>query len=624
MEKYHHKEINHYINHKQFKKKKKGEKMINKEKKNPLLYLFSKTWLYSVGNRKNVVRYWVMFIIATSIGLFCQPFLMAKIINTIQKESIHANNLMFLFILLGLTLVVDLIFWAIHGPARCIERNNAFKTHLNYRKYLIKGVMTLPMEWHVEHHSGDTIDKIEKGTKALFSFSEDSFEVIYAIVQLIISYCILVYFSRPASYIVLVMVFISCWITMRFDKVMFGQYKELNHYENQISESIFDAVSNISTVIILRVEKLVFSAIVRKVEKPFNLFKYNQRLSETKWFLINMCCTVMTIIVLGVYFWQNVNTVQGILIGNLFLLIRYLERISDLFFQFTRRYGDIIKHKARIMNSEELTQDFRTENFTNHVLPTNWQKLKIENLNFSYHKEGISDLNLENISLSFSKGERIALVGESGSGKTTLLKIMRDLYHPQSLLLSVDEQIISQGFRGISRTISLVPQNPEIFSTTILSNITMGAEYDMEFVRKFTDMACFTDVVESLPKQFDSSIKEKGVNLSGGQQQRLALSRGLLACHDKDIILLDEPTSSIDTANEMKIYQNIFREFCDKTIISSIHRLHLLPLFDHIYFFDNGQIIASGNFDDLLVECFEFQTLWRQYTEHQREKTVTE
>jgi len=583
---------------------------------NPLLYLFGKTWHYSAGNRSRVVWYWIMFIVANAIILFGQPLVMAKIMDVIQKQGIAADNFKVLLGLLILTLVFELIFWSIHGPARCIERCNAFKTRVNYRKYLLKGVMTLPMEWHVDHHSGDTIDKIEKGTNALFSFSEDSFEVIYAIVQLVISYAILAYFSPPAAYIVLGMILISAWITMRFDRVMLSQYKELNRAENNISESVFDAVSNITTVIILRVEKLVFSAIMHKVEKPFDLFKHNQRLNEFKWFLTNVCCTVMTIIVLGVYFWQNIGTAQGVLIGSVYLLIKYLEKISELFFKFTSMYSDILQRKARVMNAEELTKDFKTENFTNHVLPKAWQRLDVNGLNFSYHNEGNGDLHLEDVSLSLACGERIAFVGESGSGKTTFLKIMRDLYHPRSLTLTVDGQNVPGGFGGISRAIALVPQNPEIFATTILENITLGADYNLDFVKHFTDMACFTDVVENLPRKFDSSIKEKGVNLSGGQQQRLALARGLLACHDKDVVLLDEPTSSLDTGTEMKVYRNIFREFRDKTIISSIHRLHLLPLFHRIYVFSDGQIIASGNLSELLAQCPEFQELWQQYHEH--------
>jgi ABC-type multidrug transport system fused ATPase/permease subunit len=273
-------------------------------------------------------------------------------------------------------------------------------------------------------------------------------------------------------------------------------------------------------------------------------------------------------------------------------------------------YSNLVQRKAKVMNAEELTKDFRTENFTNHVLPTNWERLEVKNLSFSYHNWDDAELHLNGVSFSVNRGERTALVGETGSGKTTFLKIMRDLYHPQELTFLVDGQKVSSGFEGISRAITLVQQDPEIFARTIWENITMGAEYDLGFVLKFTDMACFTDVVENLPKKFESSIKEKGVNLSGGQQQRLALSRGLLACHDKDIVLLDEPTSSLDTITEITVYQNIFREFTGKTIISTIHQLHLLPLFDRICVFDKGQIIASGTLTELLTSCPKFVSLW--------------
>lgn len=415
------------------------------------------------------------------------------------------------------------------------------------------------------------------------------------------------------------MVLVSGYITISFDRVLIGKYKQLSRAENKISESVFDAISNITTVIILRVEKLVFSAIMHKVEEPFELQKRSNLLNEIKWFLTSICCATMVVIVLGVYFRQIVNLGQPVMIGSVYLIIQYLGRITNLFFRFNSMYGNFVKLKARVLNSEELSRDFKTENFTNHVLPKAWQRLNVNGLNFSYHNKGNGDLHLEDVSLSLARGERIAFVGESGSGKTTFLKIMRDLYHPRSLQLTVDGQNVLDGFGGISRAIALVPQNPEIFATTILENITLGADYDLEFVQHFTDMACFTDVVEDLPKKFDSSIKEKGVNLSGGQQQRLALARGLLACHDKDVVLLDEPTSSLDTGTEMKVYRNIFREFRNKTIISSIHRLHLLPLFHKIYVFNEGRIIASGNLSELLTQCPEFQELWQQYHEQKQE-----
>jgi len=595
----------------------KNRSRIGKEKRNPLFYLFGKTWQYSSGNRKNIALYWSLFIVGNAFLLIFHPLVMAKVIDVIQKEGVSRNNIVFLFELLSLTLVLDFLFWVFHGPARVIERSNGFKAKANYRKHLLKGVMTLPLDWHSDHHSGDTIDKIEKGTVALYAFSVDSFEVIASVVQLIVSYAMLTYFSRPAALIVLVMIGITVWITTRFDKFLISDYKELNRAENHISESVYDAISNITTVVILRVERLVFEAIGKKIDKPFELFKKNSVRNETKWFLTNMCCTVMTILVLAVYFIQHMSSIQGILIGNVYLLFRYLDKISELFFRFCGMYGDILQRKAKVMNSEILTSDFRQENFTNHVLPENWETIKVDNLNFSYQNGGSVELHLKDVSLTVNRKERIALVGPSGSGKTTLLKIIRNLYHPHEINLSVDGKIISQGFDGISRAIALVPQDPEIFATTIRENITLGAEYSHEMIRKFTDMACFTDVVESLPKGLESSINEKGVNLSGGQRQRLALTRGLLACDDKSVVLLDEPTSSVDIANEKTIYRNLFREFSGKSIISSIHRLHLLPLFDRIYMFDKGRVIGNGTLYELISTCPQFQALWNKYQERE-------
>lgn len=555
-----------------------------------------------------------MFILAIMIDIAFLPFVWATLMNTVQSEGVTTKNFFRLTGILSLTVFGGVGFWVLHGPARVIERANSFKVRKNYRHSLLRGVMTMPMEWHTDHHSGDTIDKINKGTDALFDFAGNSFEVIYGVSQLIISFGMLVYLFPLSAYIVVPTTILTVWIIARIDRVLIEQYKELSRAENKISESVFDSVSNISTVIILRVEKLVFEAIMAKVEKPFQLFRDNNKLNELKWFLTSLCTRFMTASVLLLYFWKTTRGVRTIEVGTLYLLISYLREAGDTYFRFAGIYGDILKNKARVMNSEELTDEFIDESFANHVLPRTWQRLSVEDLSFSYGKPG-DELHLDRISISMRKGERIALVGKTGSGKTTYLKLMRDLYHPQSLKLSVDGFPIPHGFEGISRAIALVPQNPEIFATTILENVTLGAEYSQELIHRYTDVACFTDVVSSLPKGFESSIKEKGVNLSGGQVQRLALSRGLLACHEKDVVLLDEPTSSLDLGTERTVYRNIFREFSGKTIVSSIHRLHLLPMFDTIYVFSKGKIVGSGTLEELLGSCQEFQELWQHQFE---------
>ena len=118
------------------------------------------------------------------------------------------------------------------------------------------------------------------------------------------------------------------------------------------------------------------------------------------------------------------------------------------------------------------------------------------------------------------------------------------------------------------------PQEPEIFENTIEYNITLGLPFEESDILQVCDVAQFTDVIKQLPNGLQSNIQEKGVNLSGGQKQRLALARGVLAARSSQIILLDEPTSSVDPKTEVLIYQQLFKEFEGKAVLSTLHRLH--------------------------------------------------
>jgi len=204
------------------------------------------------------------------------------------------------------------------------------------------------------------------------------------------------------------------------------------------------------------------------------------------------------------------------------------------------------------------------------------------------------------------------LIGESGSGKSTILSVLRGLYPPQSGKIIYKGKELDYGFARLKHNITLIPQDPEIFNNTIEFNITMDLKSTREDLDKSVQMAQFEKVLGRLEKGLDTNVMEKGVSLSGGEKQRLALARGLLAARNSDIILMDEPTSSVDSVNEVKIHENIFKEFKDKTIISSIHRLNLLNKFDYIYMFENGRIIAEGSLNDLMRNP-KFLVMWRKH-----------
>jgi ATP-binding cassette, subfamily B, bacterial len=580
----------------------------------PIIYLSRKLWKYSLGNRRNVILFLILFLFANIVS-FIEPLIIAKIFNIIQLQGVNSENIITILLMLCVFIFLEIAFWIFHGPARFLETANAFLARANYKKYLLEGTMNLPSKWHTNHHSGDTIDKIEKGTQGIYQFGRNTFQIIEALFRLLGSYIALIYFNLHAGYIVLFFVITTLIIVLRFDTYLAKVYRKLHSYDNQIAAKVFDSISNVTTIIILRVENLVSKSLYKKIMEPYSLSLKHKKVSELKWSFVGMSATLMVVLVLGTYIFFTYKSGETVLMGTVYILYEYLRRINSVFFRFAYRYGEIVREQTSVLNAEELSNEFKEKKNLKSVLPKTWSQINIKDLNFSYHSGNNVDLHLDNISLTIKRNQRIAFIGESGSGKTTMLRIMRDLYHPRQATLTVDNIKLKHGFKSISQDIALIPQDPEIFNASIEENITLGVRHRKDYLLKFTNMAQFTNILKRLPKGLNSSIVEKGVNLSGGEKQRLALARGLLACEDKEIVLLDEPTSSVDMRNEVLIYENIFKGFKNKTIVSTIHRLHLLDMFDQVFLFKNGKIIASGTFQELFQKSKEFQKLWEKYNQ---------
>jgi ABC-type multidrug transport system fused ATPase/permease subunit len=531
------------------------------------------------------------------------------VLNRIQDQGVSAENLPVLLFYLSLLVAGDAVYWIFHGPARVIENKNSFLVKANYKQYLLEGTLNLPASWHTDHHSGDTIDKIEKSSSALFDYSGTTFIVIETIFSLVGSYLALIYFNIHSSYIVVFFLILTLAIVTKFDKTIMKNYDDLYKTENSIAAKVYDVISNVTTVIILRIEDIVTSSIFKKMMAPFRLFSRTHKLNETKWFLVSMSGSLMTFFVIATYIFFNYKAETVIYLGTMSALYGYVNRIQSLFYRFAYEYSRIVNRQTALQNADVIRVEFKEKQKECDVRLANWKEITVKNLNFSYHTDK-EDLHLTDINLVLKRNQRIALVGASGGGKTTVLKVLRNLYQPKSGKVLIDDR--EEDMRCLSRHITLIPQDPEIFNDTIRENITCGIPHDIETIKKYTDIACFTEIALSLPHRWESTIMERGVNLSGGEKQRLALARGLLASADKQLVFLDEPTSSVDTKNELQIFKNIFNEFKDKTIVSSVHRLHLLHLFDQIYYFKNGRIIACGTLTQVMKNK-EFAEIWKKY-----------
>ena len=578
---------------------------------NPYFSLLSTSWKYARHERKRFVLIYGMFIVANII-VALNPLFYGWFVTQLQKNG--PAVLQTAWIYAAGYLCLRLLEWTMHGPARVMEQQLAFHVSKNFQDELYGNILALPAQWHQENHSGATISKSRKAHEALRSFFQSGFIYLYSMGKFVFSFGAMIYFSPIFGSIGIVLGMITVFIIVLFDRAFIKTLREVNEKEHHVSSNLFDTLSNITTVITLRLEKVIHASFLQKLAAVFPPFKKNASVNEWKWFTAQMMIgLIYAVTVLG-YVYQQWVPGETFQIGGLIILIGYVTQFTSVFNDIASQYTQIVKFHTDIQNVSEIQEAHaRMPKGPGKLpLPAHWETIQIDNLNFVRPAKDPSErpAGLFDLSMRIGKGQRIALIGESGSGKSTLLSLLRGLHAPSpgAGIRINDSDPVELG--NIGATVTLFPQEPEIFENTVLYNITLGLPFSREEVLEVCERAQFIDVLKKLPAGLDTFIQEKGVNLSGGQKQRLALARGILAARSSDIILMDEPTSSVDPRTEKLIYSRMFETFGQKAVISSLHRLHLLTQFDYIYILRNGQVVDEGTFDHLNRTSLVFQEMW--------------
>ena len=584
---------------------------------NPYISLMKTAWQYARHEKKQYLLVYSLFILA-SVVVAMNPLLYGWFINALQKNGLGMIRYAWIY---GLAILgLKLMEWGFHGPARIIERRLAFNLSRNFLQELYHQTLHLPVKWHQDHHSGATINRIRKAYEALKEFFQNGFLYLYAITKFFSSFIAMLFFSPLYGGIGVLLGILTVWVIFKFDKPFVKAVDETNEKEHIVSSTLFDSLSNINTVITLRLEKRMESGLLSKVKDIFHPFMRTVRINEWKWFIADTLVTLIYVITAVGYVYQHTGPGKVFMAGNLVALLGFVTQFTSVFHDIAWQYTQIVQYDTNVQTARFISKDFKKQHLRDDAqeLPEKWRSISINGLNFS-HKETFSTVekaqSLHDIHLQINRGKRIALIGESGSGKSTLMALLRGLYDAQpGAEIKVDG--VNSEVASIAETITLFPQEPEIFENTIEHNITLGLPFEEKEILEVCDTAHFTEVLKQLPKGLQSNIMEKGVNLSGGQKQRLALARGILAAKSSDIILLDEPTSSVDPKTEIQIYEKLFEECKDKAVISSLHRLYLLSYFDYVYVLQAGRIVAEGRFEDLKNTSSVFLDLWK----HQEEK----
>ena len=217
---------------------------------------------------------------------------------------------------------------------------------------------------------------------------------------------------------------------------------------------------------------------------------------------------------------------------------------------------------------------------------------------------------LNHISFTIPKGKKVALVGSSGSGKSTITKLLLKYYEPESGEIDVNGVNLDEySNQSVRRAISYVPQNIELFSKTIYDNIRISRpEATLDEVKAAAKKADAYEFIRKLPLQFHTFLEEAGNGLSGGEKQRIALARAFLK--DSNLYILDESTSNLDFGTENIIFDMIYNQLADRSMLIVAHRLSTVRDCDLILVMDHGEIVERGTHDELLAKQGRYYDLW--------------
>ncbi len=314
--------------------------------------------------------------------------------------------------------------------------------------------------------------------------------------------------------------------------------------------------------------------------------------------------TMSLIVVLGGYLVSGGSLEIGVMIA--FLL--YVQRFFDPIRALTMHYSVLQRAMAsghRIFELLDINIDIKDSKGAEDIIVKKGS-IKFKDVNFEYN---YNEPVLKNINLEINEKETVGLVGPTGSGKTTIASLIHRFYEIKNGNILIDDQDLQKVTQSsLSENISMVLQDPIIFSGTVEDNIKYKAQATREEVIEASKLVGSHDFIMTLPKGYDTNLEESGANLSIGQRQLLSFARALLL--DSKIFILDEATSYIDSYTERQIQKALDEVLKNRTGIIIAHRLSTIKNADKIVVLDKGEIQEIGSHHELLNNKGLYWKLW--------------
>ena len=511
------------------------------------------------------------------------------------------------------------IFWFIQNILNVINEyiENILSAKLNIytTDKIMKCIADLPMEYF---DKSENYDKIQKVNTESNMRSMSIIKTLINLIQGILTMLGTVIILLQVNWIILIILFFLCIPTLVLSLNL--SFEKYNIYNARVKDMRFisflkNMMSEYENIKELRVN-LSSEFFINYIDKKYREFLKVDRKIQSKYSfkMIGMDCIEQIIICsMRIYLLINV-VIRNMSIGQLSLHINSIDNFRNSIITILNTMASIYEDGLYVNNLFEFLEIKNNIMRENQKYIQEISKLEFRHVWFKY--PNTEKYILEDINFVIEKGKSYSFVGLNGSGKTTIIKLILNLYNPtRGEILVNDINLSNIDMEEYLSKIGVVFQDFMKYPLTISENISIASVRQMNNKNKIEKAAKLSgadQLINKLPKKYDTSLFrewEDGVQLSIGQWQKIAISRAFL--EDFPVIILDEPTASLDAYAEFELYKKFKDIVKNKTSILIAHRFSTIKLADLIYVIKNGKIIESGSHNELMKLNGEYAYLYR-------------
>lgn len=554
----------------------------------------------------------VVGLLVGSLLQLALPFLTQQIVDT----GISTKNLNFIYLVLIAQLVLFVSQTAISIIRSWVLLHITSRMNLRMLSDFLIKLMNLPIAFFDSKSNGDLMQRIQDHNRIQSFLSATTLDVVFSIIPFFIFGGILFYFNPALFYIFLVgSAVYMIWVLLFMKRRADIDYRYFDQASGNQSSTI-QLITGMQEIKLNGSEKRrrweweaiqarLFKLNIKSLALTQSQNEGGRFINEVKNIFISFVAAKAVI--------DGQITFGGML--SVQYIIGQMNVPINNFIIFIRSYQDAKLSIARLAEIHEKPNEEELEKQLIHELPAH-KSIRFENLSFRYGSSA-SKLVLKNINFEIPEGKITAIVGASGSGKTTLLKLLLKFYEPTEgniYLAKGNLKNISYNFwRSQS---GAVMQEGFLFADSIARNISESDSdglVDRKKMQEAVEVANINEFIQELPMGYNTRIGASGIGISGGQKQRILIARAVYK--NPPFLFFDEATSALDANNEAVIMQNLENFFKNRTVVVVAHRLSTVKNADNIIVLDQGEIVETGNHQELVERKGYYYTLVKNQLE---------